>query len=287
MVATRGLAGPGRRRWKEWVALIAAVFFDLGGTLFEHLPPRATLDNLAWALETQGVSVGATAELEPYLTLRAQLEQDFAGRAFFLHRDLVLEAARSFARTLPQAGLDEERFARSFYALQRSAVTEHLRPREVAAHVLQTLRSWGYYVAIVSNIDEDYLGPLLARVPDFAAVDLVLSSEVCRSCKPDPVIFRRALERSGFDASEVLYVGDSRTNDVFGAGRQGFRTAGRAGDQAPAVVQAGATAAGVELGGQPVQDRFAKARPSDPTVPDLLLKDLAELLSVLTPSEAG
>ena len=255
--------------------MLRGVFFDLGGTLFQHLPRQATLDNLAWALETQGVGPVSESLLQGYPPLRAAVEQRFAERAFFLHQELVLEAAAAFARELQDAvpaTFDAERFARTFYALQRSAVTEHLAPRDDAAHVLQTLREWGYFVAIVSNIDEDYLGPLLARVPDFAAVDLVLSSELCRSCKPDAAIFQQAFARSGVPATEVLYVGDSRTNDVLGAGRLGCRTAWLTCDQPPAEVASvrrtlADTAAGL-----------------DPAVPDLCITTLSELLDVLQPA---
>ena len=250
--------------------MISAVFFDLGGTLFHHLPRQSTLDNLAWALQTQGVTQLPKTAFDRYPRLRAELEQRYAERPFFLHRELVLDAARCFLDPLQAAHsltIDVERFARSFYALQRSAVTEHLVPREDAAHVLQTLRGWGYYVAIVSNIDEDYLGPLLARVPDFAACDLILSSELCKSCKPDPAIFREALARSGFGADEVLYVGDSKINDVMGAGRLGFRTAWLIADQSTDAIAA--------------TQRARDDNPGASTEPDLLLCELADLLTIL------
>lgn len=247
--------------------MISGVFFDLGGTLFQHLPTAATLQNLRWALETQRVRDLDDQLLAEYLPIRAAVEAEFAERRFFLHRDLVLTAAARFTALLRQRGAADlvagaaDAVGRSFYALQRSAVTEHLPVREEAAHVMQTLRSWGYLVAIVSNIDEDYLGPLLAREPDLAACDFVLSSEVSRSCKPDPVIFQRAIARAGAPPQALLFVGDSLTNDVQGAAALGLQTAWLAVDHK--------SAPGSLVGA--------------PAAPNYVLQNLTELLTLLQP----
>ncbi|MEM9742052.1 MAG: HAD family hydrolase [Pseudomonadota bacterium] len=271
---------------------LSAVFFDLGGTLFHHLPPEATIDNLRWALESAGVAPSDEAILTSYLSIRAELEQQYADRRFFLHRDLVRDAARHFfdrflESQAPAAARDH--FPDAFYALQRSAVTEHLRPREEAAHVLQTLRAWGYFVAIVSNIDEDYLGPLLAREPDIAACDLVLSSEVTRSCKPDAVIFRTALRRAHRSPEEVLFVGDSWRNDVAGGSALGFRTAWLTTDQPPERVAERARGApdssAPETARAALAAALASAPAAAPTMPDLNLRSLAQLLPLLAPDQ--
>lgn len=250
--------------------LVTGVMFDLGGTLFQHLPAATTTQNLALALATQGVSALPNALLQRYHPVRAAVERDFAGRRFFLHRDLVLTAVTQYGELLREAGfvVDGDDLGRAFYALQRTAVTEQLKPREDAAHVLQTLKEWGYQVGIVSNIDEDYLGPLLAREPDLAACHFVLSSEYCRSCKPDPEIFQRALARSGLPAEQILFVGDSLTNDVRGAKAVGMQTAWLICDQSQDQVE------GERL-------RSAGEAGADVAGPDLFLDSLADLLPPL------
>jgi putative hydrolase of the HAD superfamily len=51
-----------------------------------------------------------------------------------------------------------------------------------------------------------------------------ISSEAARSCKPDPGIFRAALEEVGCRPEEVIFVGDSRVHDIQGARALGIRT---------------------------------------------------------------
>ncbi|MNR61381.1 Phosphoglycolate phosphatase [compost metagenome] len=40
--------------------------------------------------------------------------------------------------------------------------------------------------------------------------------------KPDPAIFRLALQMAGVEASEVLYVGDHETNDIWAPNQVGI-----------------------------------------------------------------
>jgi len=81
------------------------------------------------------------------------------------------------------------------------------------------------WCGIVSNIDDDYIVPLLARTGLAPHFDYWVSSERARSCKPHAGIYRLALTHSGFQPHEVLFVGDSFVNDVEGPRRLGMRTA--------------------------------------------------------------
>ena len=53
--------------------------------------------------------------------------------------------------------------------------------------------------------------------------EFLLSSAELGTAKPDPRAFREALERLGLEGPQVLYVGDSWTNDVRGAHGAGLR----------------------------------------------------------------
>jgi putative hydrolase of the HAD superfamily len=54
-------------------------------------------------------------------------------------------------------------------------------------------------------------------------VDALITSEECGVAKPDPAIFRSALERLGVAAHEAVMVGDSWANDIVGAANIGMR----------------------------------------------------------------
>ena len=42
----------------------------------------------------------------------------------------------------------------------------------------------------------------------------IISAETAKACKPDPAIFKKALEVAGVSESEVIHIGDSLTSDV-------------------------------------------------------------------------
>ncbi|MGA9840515.1 MAG: HAD family hydrolase [Thermoplasmata archaeon] len=54
-------------------------------------------------------------------------------------------------------------------------------------------------------------------------VDLLVTSEEIGAAKPDPAIFRAALERAGARPDEAVMVGDSWSSDVEGAAAAGIR----------------------------------------------------------------
>ena len=75
--------------------------------------------------------------------------------------------------------------------------------------------------AIVSNADQEHLAAWNVTLP----VQFVLISEAVQAYKPDPLIFRRAVERLGLLPHEVLHVGDSDVDDIRGAKAAGLRVA--------------------------------------------------------------
>ncbi len=91
-----------------------------------------------------------------------------------------------------------------------------------ARTVLRTLKSSGYLLALVSNRSED-LAPLAERYGLAEFFSFTLWASAVKSFKPDPVIFRTALQMAGSpDPSRVLYVGDNYFADVVGARNVGM-----------------------------------------------------------------
>jgi putative hydrolase of the HAD superfamily len=90
---------------------------------------------------------------------------------------------------------------------------------------LRALKARGMYLAIVSNIDDDYLDPLVEKHALDEVLDHWTSSEEARSCKPDVAIYQYALKKAGLSAAETLFVGDSLQHDIAGASASGLRSA--------------------------------------------------------------
>jgi putative hydrolase of the HAD superfamily len=86
---------------------------------------------------------------------------------------------------------------------------------------LARLRADGARLAVVSNWDVS-LHHVLERTGLRRLVDAVVVSAELGVAKPDPAIFRAALERLGADADGAMHVGDSLEADVTGARAAGL-----------------------------------------------------------------
>jgi putative hydrolase of the HAD superfamily len=87
------------------------------------------------------------------------------------------------------------------------------------AGVIEEARAAGLRLAVVSNFDFRLHGILAGHGLHF---DEVITSADARARKPDPAIFRTALERLGLQPHEVLHAGDSPVADIEGAAAVGI-----------------------------------------------------------------
>jgi putative hydrolase of the HAD superfamily len=89
---------------------------------------------------------------------------------------------------------------------------------------LNRVRSQGVRVAVVSN-SEGMLERLLDELGVLRCVDLVVDSGVVGIEKPDPRIFRIALDQFDVPPACALHLGDTYGSDVVGARAAGLRVA--------------------------------------------------------------
>jgi 2-haloalkanoic acid dehalogenase type II len=200
-----------------------AVLFDLGGTLFSYTGRRGMGDVVLKTARSIGLEGKARDIGLAWREASQTVTQEFSSRDYFLHRDLFIETLRAFASgfgvSVPTAVADQ------FHTLQRAAVVDHLPIRDDCLDTLRALKARGLYLSIVSNIDDDYLDPLVEKHGLDQVLDHWTSSEEARSCKPDPRIYHYALKKAGISAGEALFVGDSLQHDVAGAHKAGLRSA--------------------------------------------------------------
>ena len=203
---------------------VAAVFFDFGGTLFSYRRVgggtgtviRDAVMKLAVPLEPGRIgSAYNDAMRDAYLAL-----QD---RPYYLHRDLFEDSWRRFARALGAEPTDA--WLRDLIDGQRRVVTEQFELRDDCVETLEALRASGACVAVVSNIDDDYLHPMIERAGLGKLLHHWTSSEEARSCKPHAGIYRYACAKAGCAPEQVLFVGDSPEQDIAGARALGMTTA--------------------------------------------------------------
>jgi len=193
-----------------------AMFFDLGGTLFSNRDiPIISIP----VLQEAARRLGADDELAPvgaaYVKATQRANEIYMNEPFYMHRDLFLDTYRYFAEGLGTSASPE--FIEWIYEAQREVMITRIRLREDCVDTLQGLRARGLTLAIVSNIDDDYLHPMIESLGLAPLFDHWSSSHEAESCKPDPVIFEYALQKAGCSADEVIFVGDSQLHDIKGA----------------------------------------------------------------------
>lgn len=109
-----------------------------------------------------------------------------------------------------------------------SAQEHEAEPVEGALDALTALRASGLRLALVSNIWRPYLTSvrrhLGAFIDEHVPVPLQVFSFQAGVAKPDPAIFRLALERAGVAARDAVMVGDTPEEDIAPAAALGMRT---------------------------------------------------------------
>jgi putative hydrolase of the HAD superfamily len=209
---------------------IRAVLLDALGTLVELERPWP---HLADELAARGVVVGEDQA-------RAAMLAEMA--YYRAHHDEAVdwEALKDLRRRC--AAVVQEQLATSLPledVLDALLGAIRFRPYPEVPDVLARLREGGARLAVVSNWDVS-LHDVLERTALRPLVDAVAISAELGVAKPDPAIFRAALERLGAPADGALHVGDSLEHDVAGARAAGIDAVlvTRNGTQAPEGVRA-------------------------------------------------
>ncbi len=203
---------------------IQAVLFDLDGTLRHNHPD--SFDTLVEFLASLG-HVPTPEQLRAgqrwthyYWSISPELLEDlqaFGGetREFW---------ARHTERQLTEMGLRGDLGALGAQIAQlfdeRYNPGHHVPDDVIPA--LRRLREMGYAVGLVSNRRE----PLEDLVQELGLADFfvfTLSAGQAGSWKPDPGIFRRAVELAGCTPEATVYVGDNYYADVEGARAAGLQ----------------------------------------------------------------
>lgn len=201
-----------------------AAFFDFGGTLYSYRNKGLGLrDVLTALLEKMGASPTAEEVREAFRAASRDAYAAHLPRDYYLHRDLFEDTYRRFAVAITgeEPGADVLRWC---HERQCERVIANFELREDCLGTLGALRDAGLHVAIVSNIDDDYLHPMIDRVGLDDVLHAWTSSEEAKSCKPHEAIFHAALRKAGCAASEALFIGDALEADVAGANPLGMTT---------------------------------------------------------------
>jgi len=200
-----------------------AVFLDAGNTLI-------TLDHalVCEVLAAEGVRVAPQALARAEAAARPAVSRLLGGGVSseggdtftFYVRRILERLADDHGRPIPEPGDLPKRVVA---ALRQGVPTQRLWSQVLPGvpEALQMLRNAGFCLVVVSNSDgtvEDGLASLGLR----ELVHGVVDSAVVGAEKPDPAIFRYALDLAGTEPDRTLHVGDLFSVDVLGARAAGL-----------------------------------------------------------------
>jgi putative hydrolase of the HAD superfamily len=204
------------------VSAITTIFFDVYGTLAGFDPPREVIQQRAASqfgltLTSEGTDAGYRAadhlmaeqnSTHPVRSMSRDEQRDFFARyeqavlAGSGHRVDLETAAKVWAKVRAQE---------YGWALFKDVLPG-----------LEKLRAAGYRVAALSNMP--YPGVEVCEMLGLTGhVEFAVTSGDVGVEKPDPRIFRAALERAGVAAAEALMVGDSINSDLRAAEAAGMK----------------------------------------------------------------
>jgi len=187
------------------VTELEAVVFDWRGTLVTTLTAKAwvgeALALLGRELDADSVAHVLTAishaDGEP-----SRLEADGVDCDARRHRD-------TYYAVFADAGLDDD-LSDALYAVESDARHSHFS--DDVAETLRWVTARGLKIAVLSDIHFDLRPVFVAADLDRLVDGYVLSFE-CGVQKPDPAIFRAALDALGSSPERTLMVGDRASHD--------------------------------------------------------------------------
>lgn len=177
-----------------------AVLFDLYGTLLEFEDDSRPFYELACRTTNQQSAIQQSA-IQHALTSNNATLSEFADRIGLPPQPDI---------TTLQTSLEAD--------IQR------IQPFSEVIEVLTTLKQHHIKIAVVSNLATPYKQPYYTHGFD-ALVDVPVFSYDCGYAKPQPEIYRLALQHLNSDPADTLMVGDSFRSDVEGPLQLGIQAA--------------------------------------------------------------
>lgn len=193
----------------------SAVLFDLDNTLFDH---QHSLRSAIRAVRTEYPVLQVREEDELIATYDRCLQNAYNQ---YLKKEITYEEkdikkVRLFFGELgmPEPSLEDiENFKQTYQAAYR----ENRQATSGSVETLIRLRELGYRLAIVTNGQTQDQREKAKAIGVLSLVDFLCTSEEVGAVKPNPRIFRFALDALGADAGLSYMVGDDMRTDIKGA----------------------------------------------------------------------
>ena len=191
---------------------VAAITFDVGGTLIEPWPSVGHA--YAEVAARHGVHAAPEEITHRFVEAwrqRGEFEYTKGGWAVLVDATFV-----GLTTILPSQSFFDELYY-DFGTPKPWRIFDDVLP------TITALREQGTRLAVISNWD-DRLCPLLETLELAREFEVILVSAEVGHTKPAPEIFQAAAEALRLPSSEILHVGDSENEDHHGAQTAGFQS---------------------------------------------------------------
>lgn len=201
------------------------LIFDLYGTLVDiHTDENDFVwDKTALYCQYHGADYTSESLKTDHKSVMARLES-VCGQGYEMYPDIPFDSV--LADLFKAKGVTENADALGLNAAQffRIASTEYIRLYDGVLEALDTLRSHGFRLWLLSNAQRAFTEYELRALGLGAQFDgIYLSSDyACR--KPDPRFFHALIDEQKLDPTRCLMIGNDRDTDIFGAKNVGFST---------------------------------------------------------------
>ena len=200
---------------------IAGVLFDLYGTLYTYGNMSKAFglwhEDVTRALKELGVSVSVSQVSKQCKHFFTETVPDTDQ---YTQYELRLKKLAEFFGAKPDYNWIKHTAAISMNRWQRLVP---IHPQTIP--LLKKLKEQDVKIGVISNFQHaPHVRKVLRRHGLLKILDAVVISGEVHARKPDPEIFKIALERLGTQAEETLFVGDDPERDIRGAASVGMQT---------------------------------------------------------------
>jgi 2-haloalkanoic acid dehalogenase type II len=237
------------RSAKNRAPRVQAVALDAYGTIIDFTEPDFIV-TMAEICDRQRLDADAADLWRRFLRAAFLLRAENHHQPVYRRYDEAWAA--QFERVFRRLGLDGDPWDAARYLKKKLAAADAF---EEARPAIETLGRH-YPLGLVSNADDDFLSACLER--NGLCFDTVVTSEQAKAIKPNPAIFLEFARRLNVAPDQILYAGDSPIPDLLGPRQAGFKVAW--------------------------VNRSGARRPRKVPPPDLRVRSLTELVSILVPA---
>ena len=201
--------------------MINTVFFDFYNTLVKFWPP---LDQIQEAACSEfGLGVSEEGIRRGYAIADVYFNSENARKPLALRSDEErLEFFSVYEQMiLENAGLSVSLDLATKIWNMASSIPKDFMPFDDTIEALSDLRSEGFKLGLISNLRRD-MANLTEKLGLSSLIDICITSADVGVEKPNPAIFKAALDSAKISADQAIHVGDQHKSDVLGAKSAGM-----------------------------------------------------------------